>query len=717
MSKTARLLISLLVLAGLGAGAGLYLHYKLQEAQRPALPPEFEEKLRQSEAAEAAVKGVLDLERLRNLVSAAPDEAIRSIRAYIEAAPASPEASEARLLLADLLARNGDVPGALALLQAVVADPTAGSRASRARIERARLLAKSDPAAARRDLEAVLADDVHPPAFQHRARLELGLLELHSGQFLQAIATLTPLTQLTYAEKPEALEAIGQAVAGHADELAKGSDPAAILAWAEEMRKKFPGLDALQSTLRFHQAAALRKAGRLTEARTLAERLRRDDPALDAPCAAELARIADAEAAAGILRTPAAFLKAVAEGKEARTHVEGDIAADTVWPKAKAPIVLASKVTVKPGATLTIEPGCVVQFLLGTQLVVEGTLVARGTPEAPIRFTTAVEKAATPFDGDGILFADSSADDRCVLEHCIVEHQRVGVTCSAASPTLRRCLLARNGVAGLLATGGAQPRLEDLCRVESNDSVGIRASGADPTVRRCLILRNGGDGIQLADKAKATIEANRVRDNGGNGIALDNFAAGTIQANEIASNQGCGIRCNRFSQPSIQGNAIRDNRGSGIRCSLQSAPSILANFIEANRDHPITLERSDPLIKGNNIVGNRPYGLNCLRESSPQIEGNWIERNGGCGIICGEASAPAITRNAILGQARAINNGTSLTLQAANNYFGDVDDATVDKLIVDKGEEKTLGEVVWRPRLTAPPPRPTLPTLDLPPMQ
>lgn len=717
MSKAARVLIPLLLIVGLGAAAGLYFYYNPLEAQRPPLPPEFQAKLRQAEAAEKVMKGLLALEELRLLADAEPAEAARRIRAFIEAAPKSPEASEARLILAGILAKTGDTPGALAALAEVIADPTAGPRASRALIERARLLGKADPAAARRDLEAILHDDAHLPAYHNQARLELGLLEVRTGKFLQAIATLTPLTLKNYPEKPGAFEAIRQALAGHADVLAASENPAALLAWADEMTRKFPDLEPMRNALLFHQAGALRKSGRLTEARTVAERLRRDDPALEAACASELTRIAEAEAAAGIIRAPAAFLAAKAQGKETRAHTQGDIAADTTWAKANAPLVLTGKTTIKPGATLTIEPGFTVQFFLGAQLVVEGTLIARGTPEEPIRFTSAVQKAPTPFDGDGILFAASSDAARCVLEHCLVEHQRIGVACAGASPTLRRTTLARNGVAGLMATDGARPRIEALCHIEDNDSAGIRISGAQPSIRQAIIRRNGADGIRLTDKATATIEACRIRDNRGHGVALDNFAGGTIQGNEIAANHRCGIHANRFSQPAIRANAIRENHSTGIRCAMQSTANITANLIEANRDHPIILEKSDGVIQGNIITRNRPYGLNCLSESSPRIEGNWIEANGGAGILCGEASSPLITRNAILGQGKAISNASALTIQARDNFFGNADDAKMDELIFDKADEQTLGEIVWRPRLTAPPPKPPMPPLDgLPPL-
>jgi parallel beta-helix repeat protein len=707
-----------LCLVGLAAVGIVYLRGR--ETKGPSAPAdeneqaqrELEERIKQGDAVHKRAQALTEI---RETLKTTPDEGIRRLQELIKQSPASSEACEARLILAEALAARKDTQGALGHLEAVVADPNAGLRASRARIERAKLLAATDPAAARRDLQAVLRDVPHP-AIQPAARVELGLLEIREGQFAQAIAALAPVLERKYRERPEAQNVLRKAVVGELGRLAKAGEPKALMAWSEEVMKRFPDLAALATDIRYYQAVALRQVGRFTDARNLFERLRRQPDLLppDANCDAELARLTEEERAAGVVRSRDAFLQAKREGKETRADFEGALAADTTWAKDNSPLVLTGAVTVKPGATLTIEPGVTVQFLLGSRLVVEGTLIARGTVEQPIRFTSAATKAPSFYDGDGVLFADSSADDRCLLEHCVVEHQRVGVTCSAASPTLRRCLFTRNGNVALLATDGAGPRVEDQCRFESNDGVGLRAEKAGFGVRRCLILKNADGGIHIADNSKGTIEASRICENAKAGIICDNFASPTIQACEIASNLGDGIRCDRSSGPTIQGNVIRGNRGAGVRCLRDSASTLSGNLIEANQDYPIVLEKSDGVIKGNTIVGNRPYGLNCASAASPRIEGNWIERNGAAGIICTEGSAPTITRNAILGHAKAISNIGSLLIQARENYFGDVDDKRMEDIIFDRGDDKTLGQVVWQPRLTEPPPRPPKPQLDLP---
>ncbi|HRT97512.1 MAG TPA: tetratricopeptide repeat protein, partial [Planctomycetota bacterium] len=194
MGKRVRSILSLLVLAVLAVAAGVYIRFYLQDAGRMPMPPEFEDRLRQGNG---AVEGLRTLAEARAMLKDAPDEAAQRLRALIAAAPSSPEAFEARLILAELLAKGGDAPGAIRLLDDVIAGQ-AGPRRTRAHIERAKILGKTDPAAARRDLQEVLGNDEHLPALQLKARLELGLLDLEAGDYLRAIATLSPLTARDY---------------------------------------------------------------------------------------------------------------------------------------------------------------------------------------------------------------------------------------------------------------------------------------------------------------------------------------------------------------------------------------------------------------------------------------------------------------------------------------------------------------------------------------
>jgi RHS repeat-associated protein len=84
--------------------------------------------------------------------------------------------------------------------------------------------------------------------------------------------------------------------------------------------------------------------------------------------------------------------------------VGGGIGTSTTWTLANSPYEVTSNVTVSSPATLTIEPGVVVKFNVGTNLtILDGaTLTANGTSAAPITFTSIKDDSVGgDLNGDG----------------------------------------------------------------------------------------------------------------------------------------------------------------------------------------------------------------------------------------------------------------------------------------------------------------------------
>jgi hypothetical protein len=89
------------------------------------------------------------------------------------------------------------------------------------------------------------------------------------------------------------------------------------------------------------------------------------------------------------------------------TSLPTTITSDQTWTAAGSPYTGAS-VTIASGVTVTVEPGAVVK--LTGDLIVNGTLDARGTVAQPITFTSTTDSAAGQWANQwgGIEFGASS---------------------------------------------------------------------------------------------------------------------------------------------------------------------------------------------------------------------------------------------------------------------------------------------------------------------
>ncbi len=98
----------------------------------------------------------------------------------------------------------------------------------------------------------------------------------------------------------------------------------------------------------------------------------------------------------------------------AETQAGGRIRQDTQWSASGSPYILRENLIVSEGVTLTIEPGVEVLFYqtdgqsgFRFGITVEGALVARGKPSAPILFSS-TRAQADPGDWAGITFTQTA---------------------------------------------------------------------------------------------------------------------------------------------------------------------------------------------------------------------------------------------------------------------------------------------------------------------
>ena len=177
----------------------------------------------------------------------------------------------------------------------------------------------------------------------------------------------------------------------------------------------------------------------------------------------------------GFYTTHATPMSDVAHAPAASCNVSGFISSDTTWSPALCdPYIVTGSIIVQPDMTLTIEPGTTVRFTSLKALTVQGALVARGTANSLITFTS---NQVNPAKGDWgyIHFTDSSTDavldengnyvSGSILQYTIVEYA---------------------GGAGVAENGT------------------VRIEGSTPFIDHTTIRQNNNDGIHFWDDMSDT---------------------------------------------------------------------------------------------------------------------------------------------------------------------------------------------------------------------
>jgi len=251
-------------------------------------------------------------------------------------------------------------------------------------------------------------------------------------------------------------------------------------------------------------------------------------------------------------------------GKEA-------LSGNTEW---QGEILVTGDVHVPVGVTLTIKPGTVVRFkklgpasdrnLFGTdspyyeqaEIIVTGSLIARGTPDKPIVFTSA-ESVPQPADWAALNFLGGKCN---VVENCRIEYAYNGVHAHGAQVQIRNNTFRQCAVA--------------ISVKKEDEAVGTPGFGisADISVTGNLIEDNkGGINVRIS---KAVISRNTIRNNKFFGIWIKGACPGEISRNDITANQK-GIFFYKAAVISIRDNNIFDNLDYNLAIADEQAKDIV----------------------------------------------------------------------------------------------------------------------------------------------
>jgi len=255
-----------------------------------------------------------------------------------------------------------------------------------------------------------------------------------------------------------------------------------------------------------------------------------------------------------------------------------NITKDEVW---SGEIHVENYIFVPKGVTLTIMPGTVVKFKhyrgytepgekLG--IVIAGTLIAVGTPENQIWFTS---DSPDPINGDWHMLRFEDAGDDSVIKYAVVEFAQQGINMWNSSPTISHTIVRWNNWEGIYLESYCKPLLEYNLIYENGYNGVAMEQFNEAILKYNTIMRSGTNGIHV-DASTANIEYNIVRENMANGLSVDDH--GTINAlnNTIEDNRGAGIALGEGMNTVIaHGNKFKNNS-----CDIDTPPpgSVVENI-------------------------------------------------------------------------------------------------------------------------------------------
>ena len=338
---------------------------------------------------------------------------------------------------------------------------------------------------------------------------------------------------------------------------------------------------------------------------------------------------------------PQAALATKSEPPVSRRYHDEVFRGDTIW---QGRIEVAGVIRVPEGSRLFILPGTIVEFFkkdtagygIGENgLMIQGRLVAKGTPENPIIFRSA-EKVKKMGDWDSINIMNSAGTQN-LIEHCRIEHayrglhfhfSHVGLYNSHLTNNYRGIqfqeslvLLKGNHIYG--NKSGVQGRDSDVTltgNVISTNNLGANFFRTNLTARGNRFTANSKEGLRIREGVSSLqenlIDGNRF------GLMVADMFYGDYSRNSITNNLEVGISLKNADNVEVADNIVAANGFNGLNIQ-ESRANIKGNQISDNGERGIGVQSFDGEMTGNNFIKNRLYAIDMEGSHDMEASGNW----------------------------------------------------------------------------------------------
>jgi len=328
-------------------------------------------------------------------------------------------------------------------------------------------------------------------------------------------------------------------------------------------------------------------------------------------------------------------------GGESKVYDDAVFFGTVVW---QGRIAVNGTIRVPVDSRLIILPGTLVEFSrkdtngdgIGENgLLVQGTIIAKGTSGNPILFRSAEkQKGMSDWDSINILGSDASQN---LIEYCQIENAYRGMHFHFSNVAVKDAVLRNNArgiqfqeslveISGTHFYGNGSALWARDSEIMFHDNLiyrnysGINFFRDTLDFRKNTILNNARGGLRIREGIpiveKNLIDGNRY------GLLVVDALYGSFSGNVVTHNLESGIALRGPLNIEISGSIIQNNGLYGI--SIQDSSAVIKdNLIADNGERGIGIISFHGLITGNSIVRNGLYNLGIEGPSDVAAPSNW----------------------------------------------------------------------------------------------
>ncbi len=392
------------------------------------------------------------------------------------------------------------------------------------------------------------------------------------------------------------------------------------------------------------------------------------------------------------------------------------ISSNEEWTISQSPVNFNGTVTVASGVTLTIDPGVTVNLGMYS-LLVYGTLIAQGNSSSQIVFAATVNVNSGNLTLQNnlvvpIIFSSLNAvtSSGSIIQNAILDGVYLAI--DGASPEIDNCLFNfATGVSPISINGGSPVISNNTINFNAQSIQGfgggvdgINVFGGSPLIASNQFegdfLGYSNIGIYVSSEVSGTPIINNnsfVAQYGNNSEGISVVSGSPQITNNQFEGGGYlnGIIDSSSSYITISNNTF-SNCLSGITAQAQSTLTVQGNFFLRGTDGIDIISGAASLTITDNLIdSNSRYGIN----GGGSITSNTISNNQ---IGIHNPPSGVISYNNIVGNSINSVTATVDNIDAANNWWGITDTATINRTIYDSKVDCHLGTVTFTPFLTQP---------------